>query len=73
MVLAGISGQDQVARETRLEVDFLHCSMNSQRNNRFCTEFAGLHARNLFAPRKNIEPLFSEGLRAPHNCRIENQ
>jgi hypothetical protein len=46
--------------------------MNSQRNNRFCAEFAGLHARNLFVPRKNIEPLFSEGLRAPHNCRIEN-
>jgi hypothetical protein len=34
--------------------------------------FAGLHARNLFASRKNIGPTFVEGLRAPHNCRIEN-
>jgi len=43
-----------------------------QRNSQFCAEFAGLHAMNLFVPRKNIGPPFIEGLRAPHNCRIEN-
>jgi len=43
-----------------------------QRNSRFCAKFAGLHAMNLFAPRKNIDLRLPQGLHAPRNCRIEN-
>jgi hypothetical protein len=53
-------------------MDFLRCSMISQRNSLLFAGFAGLRARNLFASRKNIRPPLPEGLHAPHNCRIEN-
>jgi hypothetical protein len=72
MVLARFSLLAVLGDRSRFAMDFLRCSMISQCNSRFFAKFAGLHAMNLFAPRKNIGPADVEGLHAPRNCRIEN-